>query len=419
MFSEDHKNNKKHTPQVLLVLTLMLTIIIDIMGLGLIFPTLPDLFLGSHSVLTSHLSSSHWQEFYYGLAMAVWPLGLFFGAPAVGHLSDMVGRRKVILSCLFMTAVTYAMCGLAIEMGSLWLFIIGRLISGFFAGSFEIAQAVIADISPPEKKARNMGWITLSASLGFIIGPLISSFTTVHTLVSWFDLSTPFWMAMVLSLLNMLSIFCLLEESYKHLGEFKIDWMACFKSIGFIFSDSRVRYLGFVFLILQFSWGMYFGPLTAVMSLQFGYSSMTLGLLFALLGLGFGIGTVFIQPVCLKFLSLKWMVFLSMFLTGLLLTLSASSSSELVQWLVVFFASLIEILAYTGSVAIFSNAVKDTEQGAVLGGVGSLFSISWFFSGMFTGPSLSHGWHVPFIVSAVFMLLASVMICRLKVFKNH
>lgn len=411
--------SKLHAPQILLVLTLMLTIIIDIMGLGLIFPTLPDLFLGTHSVLTSQIASPHWQEFYYGLAMAVWPLGLFFGAPAVGHLSDMIGRRKVILSCLLMTAVTYAMCAFAIAIGSLWLFILGRLISGFFAGSFEIAQAVIADISPPEKKARNMGWITLSASLGFIIGPLISSFTTVHTWVSWFNLSTPFWMAMVLSLLNMLSIFCLLEESYKHIGEFKIDWMACFRSIGFIFLDKRVRYLGFVFLILQFSWGMYFGPLTAVMSLQFGYSSMTLGFLFALLGLGFLIGTVFIQPLSLKFLSLKWMVFFSMFLTGLLLVLSAVSSSELVQWLVVFFASLIEILAYTGSVAIFSNAVKDTEQGAVLGGVGSLFSTSWFFSGILTGPSLSHGWHVPFVISAVFMLLASFMICGFKVFKEH
>ncbi len=399
----------KKTKELFLVLTLMLTIIIDIMGLGLVFPTLPELFIGAHSALDSQTSSIHWQEFYYGLAMAVWPLGLFFGAPAFGHLSDMIGRRKVLLSCLLMTGATYAVCALAIDLRSMWLFILGRLISGFFAGSFEIAQAVIADISPQEKKARNMGWITLAASLGFTVGPLISGLTMGAHWVSWFNLSTPFWIAMILSLLNMLSLFCLLKESYRHVGEFKVDWLACFESVSFIFSDKRVRYLGLVFLLLQFSWAMYFGPMTAIMQIQFGSTGLLLGLFFAVLGLGFGVGTIVIQPVIQKFFSLKWMVCIGLLGTAILLGISAISPSAMVQWGVVFFSSMIEVLAYTGSVALFSNSVSDTEQGTVLGGVGSLASVSWCLSGLLTGPALSVSWHVPLSVSAVFMLLAALM----------
>ena len=403
------EKNIKNTKHLWLILTLMLTIIIDIMGLGLIFPTLPQLFIGSHSILDSNITSPAWQEFYYGLAMAAWPLGLFFGAPTLGHLSDIIGRRKVLLSCLFMTAVTYGLCALAIDIGSLSLFILGRLVSGFFAGSFEISQAVIADISPPEKKARNIGWITLAASLGFTIGPLISSLTTNHAWVSWFSLTTPFWIAMILSVLNMVSLFCLLKESYRHVGEFKIDWFACFKSVGFIFSDKRVRYLGWVFLVLQFSWGMYFGPLTAVMHMKFAYGSVMLGLLFAVIGLGCGLGTVILQPLTQKFFSLKWMVFLSMLFTSVLIGFAAISSCVISQWMVGFLASGVEILAYTGSAALFSNLVSETEQGTVLGGVGSLVSVSWFLSSLLTGPSLMISWNTPLVISAMAMLLAALI----------
>lgn len=402
----DQENNTK---KIFLILTLMLTIIIDVMGMGLIIPTLPQLFIGTHSVLDSQVSSSFWQEFYYGLAMAVWPLGLFFGAPALGHLSDIIGRRKILLSCLLMTGLTYGLCGIAIYFKSLGLFILGRLISGFFAGSFEISQAVIADISPPEHKARNMGWITLAAAFGFTLGPLMSSLTTESNWVHWFSLDTPFWIAFILSLLNMLSLYCLLKESYRHVGEFKIDWLACFKSVSFIFKDSRVRYLGLIFILLQLGWGMYFTPLTAILRMQFGYTSVALGLIFAVLGFGAFLGTVLLQPMAQKLFSLKWMVTLSILITGVLLCFSGVFSNAWIQWVVAFFASLIEILAYTGSVAIFSNAVSDTEQGTVLGGVGSLVSIAWCLSGLGVGPSLSISWHAPLLFSAGVMLLAGLL----------
>jgi len=395
-----------------LILTLMLMIMIDIMGLGLIFPTLPQLFIGPHSILAGHIHTRGWQEFFYGLAMGVWPLGLFFGAPALGHLSDVLGRRKVLLTCLLMTGLTYGLCAIAIQMHSMALFLLGRLVSGFFAGSFEISQAVIADISSAEKKARNMGWITFAATFGFTLGPLISSFTTNASWFAWFSLETPFWVAMILSLLNMLALFFLLKESYRHVGEFKVDWFACFKSVGFIFSDTRVRYFGFVFLLLQFSWGLYFSPLTAMMNIHFGYGSVLLGLLFSVLALGAALGTVVLQPLSQKLFSLEKMVCLSMILTGLVLFSAIIFNTAAAQWWVAFISAAIEILAYTGFAAIISNSVKETEQGTALGGLGALVSIAWCLSGVLTGPVLALNWHAPTLVSAGVMLLAGLLMIK-------
>lgn len=397
-----------------LIITLMVTIIIDVMGIGVIFPTLPQLFIGHHSVFGSHIQSKLWQEFDYGFSMAAWPLGLFFGAAMMGHLSDIVGRRKVILVCLFMTAVTYAICGFAIHMSSAWLFLLGRLLSGFFAGSFEIAQAVIADISPPEKKARNMGWITLSASLGFIIGPLIASFTTEPSISSFFTLATPFWIATVLSFINMLSIFFLLKESYRHVGEVKLDWLACFKSVGFVFKDKRVRFLGLVFLLLQFGWGMYFMPLSGVLNILYGYDSVTLGLFMAVIGVACGFATIVVQPLLQKIMSLRSMLIWSLFLTAFFLVFAVIFDIKWIQWTVGFFAPMVEVLAYTGSIALFSNSVSETEQGTAMGGAGTLVSIAWFMGGMVTGPTLVISWHIPLAISMIFMLIPACLALKLK-----
>src|SRR4051794_3010525 len=109
------------------IFALMVTIMIDIMGGGLVFPLFPHLFLASNSVLLPITASLPTRNAYYALAMGVWPLGVFFGTPYWGAMSDQSGRKKMLAICLMGTAVTYVLGGMAIEAGSVWLFIISRL----------------------------------------------------------------------------------------------------------------------------------------------------------------------------------------------------------------------------------------------------------------------------------------------------
>lgn len=394
----------------LVIMTLMVTIIIDIMGIGLILPTLAVLFLNPHSLLTGQFSSQHIRYILFGISLAAWPLGLLIGGPMLGHLSDEIGRKRIIAACLFMTAVTYALAAIAIMTHSLWLFIAARFLSGVFAGSFELAQAVIADISLPHQKARNLGWITLSASLGFIVGPLISGLTTNHHLASCFTLATPFWVAAALSLINMASILTLLKETYAYAGKVKVDWMACLQSITFIMRDKRVRFLAFIFFLLQFAWAMYIYAMTAILNDVFHYNSQLSGFFFAIMGAGFGVGTIVIQPLAQKFMSLKTMVFMALLATGIVLFFSVDPGNELTQWIVCFIASMVEIVAYTASMAIFSNKVGEKEQGKVLGGVGSMFAIAWMISSFAVGPALSLQWHVPLGITCALMFVCALLI---------
>ena len=245
-----HPNNRP------IILTLMLTIVIDIMGIGLVFPLFPDLFLSGHSVFVASGATELWRDSAYAIAMGVWPLGLFFGSPFAGDVSDKIGRRKTLLIFLSLTAVGYAFGAVAIMMHNLWLFVFSRFMSGFVGGAFEIAQAAVADISHPDHKAKNIGYLAMAASLGFVIGPVIASLATSGWL-HFSSLQLPFWIAAVLSVLNACSIALLLRESYQPQTRAKLNILKAFAAVSFLFQDKRIRVFGVIFVLLQAGWGFY------------------------------------------------------------------------------------------------------------------------------------------------------------------
>lgn len=195
-----------------IVITLMVTIIVDVMGVGLVFPILPSLFYDSTQALVSVDMSQNMRHVLYCVCLSIWPIGIFFGAPYMGDLSDKLSRKKVILLCLFGMIFSNAVSGIAVHEHSLWLFILARFFAGFFGGSFPIAQAVMIDISDEQTKARNLSLVTLAGSVGFVIGPIITSVSTLPFLSGIFNYTTPFYVATVVSLLNFLSVWYFLPE---------------------------------------------------------------------------------------------------------------------------------------------------------------------------------------------------------------
>jgi DHA1 family tetracycline resistance protein-like MFS transporter len=177
---------------------IVVTLFLDILGIGLIVPILPRLiegFAGDDAVLGSRL---------FGVLAAVYALMQFIFSPIIGGLSDRFGRRPVLLVSNFGAAFDYLLLALA---PSLPWFFLGRVISGICGASIGTASAYIADVSPPEKRAQNFGLVGMAFGLGFVAGPLISAFLGAQ------DVRLPFYLSAGLSLLNALYGYFVLPES--------------------------------------------------------------------------------------------------------------------------------------------------------------------------------------------------------------
>jgi DHA1 family tetracycline resistance protein-like MFS transporter len=177
---------------------IFITVLIDVLAFGVIIPVLPHLveeFTGGDIA-----SAARW----VGVFGMVFAAVQFVSTPVQGALSDRYGRRPVILlSCLGL-GLDFVFMALA---GSLPMLLVGRIISGIFSASFTTANAYIADVTPPDKRAKSYGMIGAAFGLGFVIGPLIGGW------LGGIDLRLPFWFAAGLALLNFLYGWFVLPES--------------------------------------------------------------------------------------------------------------------------------------------------------------------------------------------------------------
>jgi DHA1 family tetracycline resistance protein-like MFS transporter len=177
---------------------ILVTVLVDVIGWGLIIPVTPGLIAGMKHIPVNEASASG------GLLLFVYALMQFICAPILGNLSDQYGRRPVLLFSLFGFGIDYLFLGFAPSYG--WLFI-GRIVAGITGASFTTAAAYIADISSPENRAKNFGMIGAAFGLGFIIGPGIGG------LLSGFGIRAPFYAAAILTLANWLYGYFILPES--------------------------------------------------------------------------------------------------------------------------------------------------------------------------------------------------------------
>ena len=185
------------------------TIFIDAVGFGIIMPVLPQLVMQVGGIgLSDAIEVGAW----IGFAMA---LATFFAAPVLGNLSDAFGRRRVLLLSLGGLTIDYL---LLVVVGTLPLLFIARIISGIFGGSYAAAQAAIADVTTPDERARNFGFVGAAFGVGFVAGPVIGGF------LGEMGPRAPFVAAALLAGLNFLYGLTLFPETLPPERRRPFDW---------------------------------------------------------------------------------------------------------------------------------------------------------------------------------------------------
>lgn len=367
-------------------LLILLTVFIDVIGIGIVIPILP-FYVGKFSSSPLLITS----------LFAVFALCSFFSSPVIGAISDRVGRRPMLILSIFSTALGWFIFAGAPNV--LFLFI-GRIIDGIMAGNFPIAQSYLSDIAKNDKeRTSNLGLIGAIFGIGLIIGPVLGG------VLGQFGHTIPFWFVGGLALFNGLLALFTLPETHKAIRQAPIS-LNPFTPLLRAVKDKPIlnNYLAW------FLFGLAIAGFQATFALYlrdiFHFDEFVAGIIFGLVG----VIIVFNQGFAMKHIWLKhfkepvlelWM--LAVFAIGFLLLSTDKLIIFSVALIFTTFGQSVLRVVMTSQVVGFAG---NERRGEVLGIMSSIASLSMTVSPFISGILYEKRHTLPFLVSAVYLSIA-------------
>ena len=383
---------------------IFITLLIDVIGFGIIIPVFPKLIT---QLIHGNISqASQWG----GLLTFAYAIMQFLCAPIMGNLSDQYGRRPVLLFSLFGFGIDYLFLAFA---PTIWWLFVGRIVAGITGASFTTASAYIADISTDENRAQNFGMIGAAFGLGFIIGPVMGG------VLGQYGARLPFLVAAALTLLNTLYGYFVLPESLTKDHRRKFEWKRAnpigsltqlrkYPSIGGLIGSLILVYIAAH--AVQSTW-------TYINIEKFKWSESLIGYSLGVVGLLVAI----VQGGLIRYITPKIgnekSVYIGLFLYALGLLLFAFASQT---WMMFVFLVPYCLGGICGPAlqSIISGAVPKNEQGELQGALTSMISVTsiigplvmTFLFSFFTNKSAPvHFAGAPFLLGAMLMLGSAII----------
>lgn len=383
---------------------ILVTLVLDAMGIGLILPVMPDLLAQVQSVSIS--DAAIWG----GVLATTFAVMQFIFGPIVGSLSDRFGRRPVLLVSVGVMCIDYLVMAVA---GSIWLLFLTRAVGGISAATQSTATAYIADITPPDKKAQNFGLVGAAFGIGFVLGPVIGGL-----LAEW-GTRAPFYAAAGLAGLNFLWGLFILPETVTDRIRRPFS-LARANPVGAFFKLAElpgvVRLLG-MFFLYEFAFIVYPVIWAYFTKEQFGWHPGMVGASLAL----FGISIAVVQGVMIRFVLARLgergtIIFGVCFNFGAFIFLAFIAN----PWVALAFTPVTALGAVVTPAlqGRLSRSANDNQQGELQGVISSVRSVAQILSPLamtqifwvFTSGS------GPRLPGAPFLLSAAIMVIVLAVF---
>jgi len=380
------------------------TLLLDIIGFGIIMPVLPAYLRELTGVGISEAAIEGGWLFFVYAAMQ------FFFSLVIGGLSDRFGRRPVLLASVLTFSIDNLICALAWSYPMLF---IGRVLAGISGASYSTTSAYIADISNDENRAKNFGLLGIAFGVGFVIGPVLGG------LLGTFGPRVPFYFAAGLAFLNFLIALFLLPETLDEKHRRRFEWKRA-NPVGTLLQMRNypgIGWIGLVFFLMTLGHMVYPAVWSFVSSYRYGWSETQIGLSLGAFGLCGAIIMATVLPRVIPALG-EWRT------AAIGLSFTAASAIgyafAMQGWMIyaVIVAGCLEALADPPLRSLAAGKVPPSAQGELQGAMTSIFSITsiitpLLYTGIFswfTGPDapVTFG-GAPYVLAAFFLALAVIV----------
>ena len=359
---------------------IMLTVLIDMVSIGLIIPVLP-------SLVGSFTGSQADQAFWYGVVVFAFGIANFIGSPILGALADAYGRRPVLLLGFCGLGLNFFATGLAT---ALWMLIAVRLVGGAMQANAAVANAYVADITAPEERARRFGMLGAMFGAGFIIGPVMGG------LLGAIAIQLPFFVAGGFAMINWLYGYFVLPESLPIERRSAFHWkqanpLTSLRALARLSGVGRlvavVGLSGLAQFVLMTSWVLY-------TTFKFGWGPRENGWSLAAVGIMSLIVQGFLMGRLLKRFSPRRLAVAGLMSSTVAYVLWGTATQGWMMYAVIF----LNVLGFTITAAfqsIISGAAGPENQGQTLGAVNSLNSLTAVVAPLCGAPLLAMVSHLP------------------------
>jgi len=359
---------------------IMAATLIDMITIGLIIPVLPALVGG-------FTESQADQAFWYGAVTFAFGLANFFSTPILGALSDAHGRRPVLLLGFCGLAVSFLVTGLAT---ALWMLIVVRMLSGAMMANMSVSNAYVADITPPEERARRFGMLGAMFGIGFILGPVMGG------LLGAIDVRLPFFAAGSLALINLLYGYFVLPESLppERRRPFVLRAatpLKAFRGLAQLQGVGRLVVViacnGLAQFVLYTTWVLY-------TTFKFGWGPLENGWSLAAVGVVSATVQGLLMGRLLKRFTVRRLALLGL-TSSMLAYLLFGAATEGWMLFAVIVANAIGSTVQASMQSIISSAADPRSQGQALGAVGGLNGLMSVVAPVLGAPLLAMVSHLP------------------------
>jgi MFS family permease len=388
-------------------ITLLLVVFVDILGQGLVFPLVNTLLMEPTGDFLPPSASEVDRHVDYGLVIGMFFVAWFLGVVYIAKLSDSIGRKNTMLICLGGALTGYVLTIISFYLNSLWLLILGRVVTGFTAGNQPVAQAAMIDASTDAaERDRNMGYIVTGVSFGLVAGPILGGVLADKSLlgrIASFDM--PFYGALVIVAIAMAMVLVFFKDVRHEREPFVFRPAEILQTLWQVTKHPVVLMIMPAYACFMVANVTFYIFSDNYLTSAFGYGIIGSSVVMLVIGISIAYSSTFlVHPVQQRF-GKQWIVGFSLAVMVISSIAYIASPWPVLCYVPVFTFYFFFGVSYPTLLGIFSGSVSDAEQGWVMGVTTAVFTLAGGIMSLIGGGLMSIDIRMPFYVVILAALL--------------